>query len=614
MASHSQNDLNKALLAHQEGRLKDAEALYRHALESTPDNADIWHLLGALSHQKGADREAEEYLNRALELLPNFPEALNTRGILLKDSGRLSKAEDDFRAALQEVPNFAQALTNLADTLRLTGAFNEAKELSEQAIQAAPDLAAAFNNLGAIERDLSHLEEACRAFEKALELDPGLIDAAINLATTLALRGEGASALRTAKRAVQKAPDYAPAQNCLGSLHFDNENIEEAHLCFKTAAALEPDYAEAHNNLANTLTRLGKLEDAQDHYDKALEKEPENPDFWANKAAAFQAQNDIAACLKACEKALKINPNHADARWNRAMARLISGDLAGGFADYQARWALPEFSRRSLPAAEWAGEDLAGKSILLHSEQGFGDTLQFIRYAALLKAQKPTAIYLETPAPLCRLLAPMAALTDVFKQGETLPKTDYHAPLLSLPYLCKTTLDTVLATLPYLYAPRDIADFPGGIDNETMTNIGLVWAGRPSHKNDRNRTLSFKSLLPLFNVNNTQFFSLQLGDAQKELSASAKVIDISGYLEDFAATAALIEPLDLIITVDTALAHLAGAMGKKCWVMLPFAPDWRWLLDRDESPWYPSLTLFRQPRPGDWATVIQHITEKLRDA
>jgi tetratricopeptide (TPR) repeat protein len=610
MPAPSEIDLNRALSAHQAGRLTEAEEIYRKFIEATPDNADICHLLGALLHQKGNIKQAEQFLNQALKLDPQFPEAYNSRGILRKEAGRLAQAEQDFRAALKEVPDFPQALTNLADTLRLSGDFETARGYCDQAIKLAPDLAPAHNNLGALERDLSNLEHACRAFQKALDLDANLVDARINLAATLNTLNQTDEALKQAQIVVQDAPDYAPAHNCLGLIYFDRGNMAAARESFQIATEINPTYGEAHNNLANSLTRLNKSEDALTHFEIALEIEPENADFRANQAAALQAENNIIGALQACEKALLIKPDHADAHWNRGLARLISGDLVAGFEDYEWRWQLPEFSRRHPDHPIWpTGKntaELAGKTLLIHSEQGYGDTLQFIRYVRQLSDLGPKQLLLETHEPLRHLLASIPEIDQVFVPGEALPDFDYHLPIMSLPHFFQTTLDTIPGDVPYLTAPvqpdLNLADSP-------EAKIGLVWAGRPSHKNDRNRSLPFETLVGLLNMSETNFYSLQIGERATDMAGDPRIVDLSPKLVDFAATAAVINQLDLVITVDTAVAHLAGALAKTCYVLLPYAPDWRWLLDRKDSPWYPSLTLYRQSAPGDWKSVIDCVIE-----
>ena len=611
MATVSQTDFNQALLDHQAGRLAEAEAVYRNFATQTPDNADVWHLLGALCQQKGAISEAQQYLDRALELNPDFPEALNTRGILLKDLGQLADAESDFRTALGLVPDFPQALTNLAEIRRLIGDFDEATKLNKQAIASAPDLASAHNNLGATQRDLSDFKAAIAAFKQALRLDPILVDAEINLVATLNLAGHAAEALILAQKAVEKAPDYAPTHNALGLIYFDSGMIEEASACFEKACHLDSDYGEAQGNFANCLARLNQLEDAIDHYDIALRTEPDNADIWANKAAALQAQNILIDALEAAETALQLSPDHADGHWNRGIARLISGDFTGGLADYEWRWRLPEFKTRQFNAPQLAtlGE-IDGKTVLIHSEQGYGDTIQFVRYVHLLVDHNPQKILLETHEPLKPLMAAMPAISQVYLRGESLPPFDAHIPIMSLPHLFDTTLETIPAKTPYLTAA---AACTLDLSSETKLRIGLVWAGRPSHKNDRNRSIPIETLAPLYEVEKAAFYSLQLGKNTTDIASIPAITDLSTYLTDFAATAAIIEQLDLIITVDTAVAHLAGALAKKCWLLLPFAPDWRWLLERNDSPWYASIKLFRQSEPGDWPAVIKAVVQELEN-
>jgi ADP-heptose:LPS heptosyltransferase len=327
----------------------------------------------------------------------------------------------------------------------------------------------------------------------------------------------------------------------------------------------------------------------------------------------FLAKNKTEEAFDACEKALGIAPDHLDAKWNRAITRLICGDLSNGFADYEVRWALPEFASRNFKSQLWTGENLTNRSILLYSEQGFGDTIQFIRYVALLYALKPKAIYIETQNSLVSLLSQIPEIKHVFVFGETTPNTDYHIPLMGLAHVFKTTLKTIPKAMPYLSAPEKIPyALKAGIDQQIRIRVGFNWAGRSTNKNDSNRSISLNMLGLLTENTRIQFYSLQYGDVSKVLSSyENNIIDLSEKLGDFAQTATIIQQLDLIITVDTALAHLAGALGIKCWVILPFAPDWRWLLDRNDTPWYPSLRLFRQPKPGDWISVIYSIETAL---
>ncbi len=614
MSQISKTDLELALNEHKKGQLKKAETLYRKLIKIEPQNSNVWYLLGVLCQTGGNTKNAKEYLDRSIELTPQFPEALNARGILYKEEGEITKAKDDFKAALSILPNFPEGLTNLADTYRVNGNLAEAKQLNNKAIKLAPDLAPAFNNQGIIEKELGHLNKAKKAFRKALKLDRNLIDASINLATVLGHLNQTKLALKTAEQIVNKTPTYAPAHNCLGTLFFNIGKFTNARNSFKIACKINPKYADAHNNLANSLTRLNKIREAHNYYNVALKIEPNNPDFWANKAAAFQAENEISAALSACRKALNINPNHADAKWNHSIARLLSGDLLEGFADYEARWLLPEFKQRFPDESLWANQDLTGKSILLRSEQGYGDTIQFIRYVTFIANKKPRNIYLETHKPLIELLSQIPKINKIYNRGERLPEWDYHIPLMSLPHRFKTTLRTIPISIPYLKAKvRSPFNFANTQTKEKNLKIGLVWAGRRTHNNDQNRSMSLDLCLHFVKNNNAQFYSLQLGGSTECKKHPTLITDLSPHLIDFATTASILQHLDLIITVDTAVAHLAGAMGIRCWVMLPFAPDWRWLLGEDYSPWYPSIKLFRQSKLGCWRGVVKLINSTLKD-
>ena len=612
MAPILKNNIREALLAHQTGNFKKAEKLYRECITITPDDSNGWYLYGALCQQIGKSAQAKKYLDHSIELTANFPEALNIRGILHKEIGQITEAECDFRTALSLDPNFPEALTNLADTCRLTGNYAEAERLNNQAIQLAPGLAPAHNNRGAIEKELGNLKKAEIAFRTAIGLDADLIDAVINLIVILRMLGQPDVALRKAMMTVKRAPKYAPAHNALGLVYVDLSRNKMARDSFKRACAKDPSYADAHNNLGITLTRLHQLTEANCHYSIALKLDPKNPDIWSNKAANFLAYNKIEKAIKACNTALEAKPDHADAQWNRGIARLITEDLLGGFADYEARWLLPEFKKRPFNSHLWQNQDLEGKSILIYSEQGFGDTIQFIRYVPLLKEKNPNAIYLETHKPLVNLLRKISQIDGVFSKGDNLPKSDYHIPLMSLPHRFKSTLKNIPKRTPYLQVTESSPYiFKNNNLKEKNVKIGLVWAGRKSHKNDRNRSISLSLCLPFLINSNIQFYSLQCDEARETKKYSRHIIDLSTYLTDFAATGSILRNLDLVITVDTAVAHLAGSLGVKCWVMLPFAPDWRWQLDKPDTPWYSSIRLFRQKEYRNWETVIKEIKANL---
>jgi tetratricopeptide (TPR) repeat protein len=606
------NALDKALLAHKKGCLKEAEEIYRVIIKTAPNDCNALHLLGALCHETGNIKEARKHLNKCIKMAPDFYQALNTRGILEKSIGQIEQADLDFRAALTLAPDFPEILTNLADTCRIRGKIQEAERLNSLAIGLAPTFSAAYNNQGAIERELGNLQMASKAFQTALKLDPDLHDAAINLAITLKKLGQTKLAKKIIKTTIKKSVNYAPAHNCLGLIYFDLGENKRAKNSFAEACRINQNYPEAHSNLGNSLTRLNQIAAAQDHFDIALTLEPSNPDFWSNKAASLQADNRIKDGIDACNKALAINPNHRDSQWNRAIAYLISGNLLDGFAAYETRWHLPEFKNRSFNSQPWKGQNLKNKTILVYSEQGFGDSIQFVRYISLLCAQRPRAVYIETHKALNKLFKSIPMISKIYNKGERLPKSDYHIALMSLPHRFKTTLKTIPKVTPYLATKTKSPYKFATKSDKKISRVGLVWGGRKTHKNDHNRSIAFNLYQPFLKNPNIQFYSLQKGRSKEYNDSSSTVIDLSGYLTDFAITRSILQNLDLVITVDTAMAHLTGSLGIKCWVILPFAPDWRWLLDRNDSPWYPSIQLFRQGEQNKWGDVINQITSALQ--
>jgi len=441
-------------------------------------------------------------------------------------------------------------------------------------------------------------------------LAPGLAYSHIKRAQDLLRARDAVGARREAELALQLPPADFVARNVLGSVLYELGDLHRARALFQDVLAESPRYGDALNNLGNILVRDGKPRAAVEFYERALAGAPDNPDWCANLGGARQALGDLPGALECFDHALALAPGHADARWNRALARLLSGDLAQGFADYEARWSLPEFIARPFTQPQWTGGDATGQTILIHSEQGYGDTIQMVRFAASLAAHG-ARVLLETHAALAPVMRRVSGIAQVIVHGDPLPAFDAHIPVMSLPHACG------VASLAQIPVPRA---YIHAAEGATVTlpprrgkerRIGLVWAGRPTHKNDRNRSLDVTLLAPVASVPDVSLVSLQIGARAGDLAALPGIVDLAPQLTDFGATARILEQLDLVVTVDTAVAHLAGAMGKDCWVMLPFAPDWRWLLGRDSSVWYPSLRLYRQPRIGDWTSVVARIVADL---
>lgn len=414
---------------------------------------------------------------------------------------------------------------------------------------------------------------------------------------------------------IEAAPTMAAAWINLGVLMRRRGALKAAVLYLKRGLSLQPDDGGSWSNLGNALRALGQLKDAERAHRRALDLTPDRPETHYNFGLCLRDRGDLHSAENCFRKADALGYSGPDLAWDRSLNYLLAGHLKEGFARYEARWTLPQSPPQHIDIPRWDGRPLDG-NLLVYAEQGLGDSLQFCRYLPQLTGRAHHVLF-ECQPPLYRLLRASPSLSAIeihARDKDRLPPVDAAVPLLSLPRHCgtDTNLD-IPADIPYLAPPTTgIPKLATGRGDKTR--IGLSWAGKPSHNNDRNRSITLAQFAPLFDCANTEFFSLQIGDAAYQRDAfdhASQLQELSPHIRDFADTAALMQELDLIITVDTSLAHLAGALGKPVWVLLPYAPDWRWQLHRDDSPWYPSMTLFRQPSPGDWADVIRRVRSRL---
>jgi Tfp pilus assembly protein PilF len=378
------------------------------------------------------------------------------------------------------------------------------------------------------------------------------------------------------------------------------------------ALALQPRFAEALNSRGSAIQALDWLDEALADYDRALAVRPDYIDALINRSVVLKEMHRFGEAQAVADRTLALAPDNPEAHWNVAMCALMLGDYPRGFREYEWRWRRPPLNRVDWGFAQplWRGEELAGRTLLLHAEQGFGDTIQFCRYAPLAAA-RGARVVIEVQQPLKTLLASLEGVSDVVARGEPLPHFDFHAPMMSLPLPFGTTLDTIPAGVPYLGAPlarydawrARLSHFPG-------PKIGIVWSGNRNHKNNRHRSIALTCMTPLFELGFT-FVSLQKEprDEDRWLLSRYNVLDFADVLDDFAETAALISALDAVVTVDTSVAHLAGALGKRTLILVPYIGlDWRWLPEGDRNPWYPSMRLFRQPAPGEWDGAVRALS------
>lgn len=405
-------------------------------------------------------------------------------------------------------------------------------------------------------------------------------------------------------------PNHPDALNLLGVLARQTGHAEASRDLIQRAINLRPDNVMYRCNLAEVLTSLGQLDDAITLLRPIVATHPNFFQAWINLATALSGKGFYAEATTASEKALSLQPDEPINRKNLALLLLLQGNFERGWREHEARWKIhdPSVYRQNFTQPQWRGEDLNGRRILLHPEQGYGDSIQFVRYAPLVKARGGHVI-LQCFPELERLFKTLEGVDEFIVANRPLPPFDIHCPLLSLPLVMGTTLQNIPSQMPYLHAkPADVERFRKRLSSESKRKIGLCWAGSRIHINDHNRSMPFSALKPLLAMKDrTRFISLQVGTPTDD----PDLLDWTSELQDFANTAGLIANLDLVITVDTSIAHLAGAMGKPVWTVLPFAPDWRWLLDRNDSPWYPTMRLFRQPIAGDWQTPIAQAIENL---
>jgi Flp pilus assembly protein TadD len=512
-----------------------------------------------------------------------------------------------------DAPEHLVAAEMVAARLFAEKKFTDAESVLRQITARAPQQAKPWFLLGRVRHALGDNDAAIDFLRKAVTLDPHMVPAHNDLGILLQGRGEFDEAEACYRHAIEIAPHFAEAMSNLGAVHAERGRLEQATTWYGRALAERDDLPDANNNLGAALIKFDRASEAEVLHRRAVELRPDFADAHYNLGVALQDQCRFDEALASYDTALQLKPDNVDAHWNRGFVLLLKGDFAQGWREHEWRHRRKVQPPRSFPQPLWHGEDIGKRIILLHDEQGLGDTLHFMRYAPLVAA-RGARVLVQVQRPLLRLAAASLAGIEVFVEGDLMPPFELHSPLLSLPFACATTLDTIPAQIPYLKVdPATAARWRNRIGTTGGLKVGLAWAGNPQHKNDRNRSIALERLAPLFEVAGVRWFSLQVGERAADLvhAPAGRIADLAERLTDFAETAAAVAGLDLVIAVDTAVAHLAGALGKPVWVLLPFVPDWRWLIDRADSPWYPTARLFRQPGRDDWESVAQAVRAAL---
>jgi len=494
------------------------------------------------------------------------------------------------------------------------GKFVEAEQICQQILSRDPGSAEALRLLGSIYGQTRRTAQAVEAFQRCVALHPDDGAAHMMLGISLQALNQTDAAISHLVRAVELMPHSSQTHYNLGKMLRDQKRHEEAAEQFQQSLTLQPGFPPALNNLANTLRDLGRSDEAIPLYKQSLAARPNHAITLHNLGLAYrdlQMPDDAMRCF---DTALAYDSAHHECRMSRAMLLIQQGHLLPGWREYESRFDVPRAKPRRDFGPAWDGQNPEGQTLLLYAEQGFGDAIQFSRYATLLAEQHATVIVHCQPE-LRELFQSLRGVDQILSDDDELPKFDASRGMMSMPLVFGTTLETVPNEMPYLRADqakvrrwRRIIE-PGGI------RVGLAWAGAAGYGNDRQRSLTLEQLSPILRTPDMQFFSLQKGDATgqiAQLPEALRPLDLSAELNTFADTAAAIENLDLVISVDTAVAHLAGALDKPAWTMIPFAPDWRWMNDREDTPWYPTMRLFRQRERGKWGDVIGRIAEVLK--
>jgi Flp pilus assembly protein TadD len=496
------------------------------------------------------------------------------------------------------------------------GNLPQADSLARQVLAADPASAGAVCLLGTVCQARGQLAEATAHFLHALRLQPTYAEAHNNLGVVFAQQGQLQQAVASFRQAVQCKPGYPEGLNNLGNALRLAGRAEEAIAELREAVRLQPNYVQAHTNLGLAALQTGDAMQAVQSFEAVRPARPDDPELLNNLGYALRNCSRSEEALRCFDQVLATRPDHAAAHHNRAVLRLLLGDYAQGWAEYEWRWRCPEFTGPPFRKPLWDGTPLAGRRILLHTEQGMGDTFQFVRYAPLVKERGGT-VYLACPRALVPILSSCPGIDQVIAKGTALPDFEVHAPLLTLPWLFETTLQTVPAQVPYLAAdPALVERWRSALGQEPGFKVGIFWQGSPKYREDRARSIPLACFEPLARLDGVRLFSLQKGLGVEQIGACGfPVVDLGSRLDEttgaFMDTAAVLRNLHLVVTCDSAVEHLAGALGVPVWIALPFVPDYRWMLGRDDSPWYPTVRLFRQTELGAWGPVFGRMAGEL---
>ena len=646
--------LAQGLALHQQGQLMQARLIYEQVLAKQPQNFDALHLLGVVALQTNNSDLAAELIGLAIRINSNDFAAHSNHGVALQGLKRVEEALVSYDKAIAIKPDYADAYFNRGIALRELRRVEEALASYDRAIAIKSDYAEAYYERGIALQKLERVEEALASYDRAIAIKPNYAEAYTNRGLALQGLKRTAEALASYDRAIAIRRDYAEAYSNRGVVLQELKRVEEALVSYDKAIAIKPDYVEAYYNRGVALLELKRVEESLTSYDRAIAIKPDYAEAYANRGIALQELKRVDEALASYGRAIEIKPDYAEAYfnrgsalhdlkrveeafanydvaiatkpdfveacWNKSLGLLLAGDFVRGWELYEWRWKFEKtgLKSRNFPQPLWLGtEELAGKSILLHAEQGLGDTIQFCRYAKLVKALG-AKVLLEAPKALLGLLSGLEGVDELIEQGKMLPAFDYHCPLLSLPLAFDTRVETIPRDGPYLKVdPVRAVSWRDRLGAKWGVRVGLAWSGNRANKSDHRRSMALETIMASLPMDGFDYVSLQWEvrtedeTARAALTGSGRLRHFGDELADFRDMAALAAAMDVVVCVDTGVAHMCGALGLRTFVLLPYIPDWRWLLDRDDTPWYESLKLYRQGADRMWGAPLERIARDL---
>jgi tetratricopeptide (TPR) repeat protein len=600
----------RAIALHRTGQFAEAERIYADVLRQNPADFDALHLQGVIAYQTGRPGRAVELIGRAIGLHDRSAAAHLSLGAALRDLGRFNEAVASFDQAIMLEPNYVEAHTSRGIALRQLERNAEALASFERALALQPAAAELHNNRGNVLRRLQRLPEALASFERAIALQPGLAMAYNNRGLVLQALRRYEEAAASCERALALQPDYADAHNNLGIQQYELGQPAAALASWRRALQLQPRMDGVHGNLSNALRDLERPEEALAESELGIREDPASAVNHCNRGNALFDLGRLPEAIASYDRAIELDPGYALAHFNKGLCLLLSGEFAEGLRLYEWRKRLGSYAMPASSARAWLGEeDIAGKTLFVHADQALGDTIQFCRYAQLA-AQRGAQVMLAVQPQLRELLTGLGPTIRIVACGEQPEACDFRCALMSLPLAFGTTLAGIPAGVPYLSAePLRAVRWRRQL-GEAGFKVGIVWQGS-RNRIDIGRSVPLEMFARLGTIPGVRLISLQKGAAQEQLRAASEDLRVEVLGEEFDAgpqafldSAAVMTHLDLIITCDTALAHLAGALGRPTWIAVKHVPEWRWLLERTDCPWYPSVRLFRQSCRGDWEGVF----------